>query len=396
MGKPIRESRGEIYVCKKEIEVLCRQFRKVYKRGTYLDNKKIKVVIFNEAKGISGIITPWNFPLIIPISKIVQSLLVGNTVVFKPSEVVPVTSIKLTEVIEDTGLPSGVVNTIIGDRSVGKILIRSPIDVISFTGSLEAGEYIIRTYGKNGKMKKLILELGGNDPFIVLDDANVELAAKTAVWGRFFNCGQVCAAPKRFIIHSKVWNDFLEYFLKYVKRIRIGNGLEENTQMGPLATRQQLLKIQTIVKDALRKNARILFGAKKLFKKGYFYAPTVLEDINLNMEVWRKETFGPVAPLVKFNKIEECITLANKSIYGLGASIWSENEEKALSLTQKLECGTVWINTVSMIRPELPWGGTKQSGIGRELGKRGFIEVGNTKVVMIFRGDKTWLDQYFQ
>jgi len=133
MGKPIRESRGEIYVCKKEIEVLCRQFRKVYKRGTYLDNKKIKVVIFNEAKGISGIITPWNFPLIIPISKIVQSLLVGNTVVFKPSEVVPVTSIKLTEVIEDTGLPSGVVNTIIGDRSVGKILIRSPIDVISFT-----------------------------------------------------------------------------------------------------------------------------------------------------------------------------------------------------------------------------------------------------------------------
>ncbi|MFQ6056069.1 MAG: aldehyde dehydrogenase family protein, partial [Methanosarcinales archaeon] len=252
---------------------------------------------------------------------------------------------------------------------------------ISFTGSVETGRKIAKLSGKN--LKKLVLELGGSDPFIVLEDADLNLACNGGVSSRFKNCGQACNAAKRFILVETIANEFIKKFVEITENLKVGDPLDENTQMGPLASKEQLTKIEGQVNDAIAKGAKVLTGGKKLAGKGYFFQPTVLTQVTREMKVLKEEVFGPVAPMVVVKNEREAIRKANDTEFGLGASIWSKDEEKAEKLAKEVDAGTVFINKVVSSNPKLPFGGVKQSGIGREMARYGLLEFTNIKPIVI-------------
>jgi succinate-semialdehyde dehydrogenase/glutarate-semialdehyde dehydrogenase len=322
--------------------------------------------------GVCGAIIPWNFPITLMGTKVGPALIAGNTVVVKPASTTPLTTIQCVELINQAGLPPGVLNIVTGPGSVvGEELLRNPkVRRIAFTGETKTGKHIMEVAGK--EIKRVTLELGGSDPMIVCDDANMKRALTGAAVGRFYNCGQACLAIKRLYLFEGIADEFIEKLIGKVERLKVGNGLNDDTRVGPLHTDIQRKEVEEQVEDAKKRGAKILIGGERPkgddFDKGYFYSPTLLTDVEESSRIVQEESFGPALPIFRVKDLDDAIEKANNSPYGLGASIWTNDLAKANSAAERLEAGNVWINSLHIGYDELPFGGIKESGIGREHG----------------------------
>lgn len=337
-----------------------------------------KSLLVREPVGVVALIKPWNYPFELPIWALGAALIAGNTVVLKPSELSSLTGLEIGRVFDDAGLPPGVLNIVTGPGSTGKYLIESnDIDMVSFTGSIKTGRYVAAECAK--RIRKISLELGGKDPAIVLEDADLELAANGLIWGAFGNAGQVCAGIKRAYIPEKTADQLIELLISKIKILKLG------VDIAPLVSRQQLQKVEEQVSDAIAKGAKVLFGAKRPdgFTKGFWYLPTVLTNVDNTMLVMSEETFGPVLPIVTYQSLSEAIELANNSKFGLGASIWTKDPEAGKAIASQLDAGMVWVNEVNLPFPQCPWVGVKESGIGLELSDDGILEYTRIKHISL-------------
>ena len=317
--------------------------------------------VFFQPFGVIGIIKPWNYPLEMPMWALGPALVAGNTVILKPSEYASFVGLEIGKMFEEVGLPEGVLNIITGDSETGKLLVRhSDIDMISFTGSLEAGKDIAVECAK--RLRKYNLELGGNDAAIIEKDADLELTANGIVWGSFCNSGQVCVRPKRVFVNESKYEEFLGLLKEKTERLR------KDVDFGPIVSKKQLFKIEEFINDAIRKGAKCIVGGKIISDtNGFYFPPTILVNINPNMKIMKEECFVPVLPLTVVKNTHEAIKLANESIYGLGASIWSKDLIRSEENAKSLQTGMVWINDVNVAFPEAPWPSIKQSGGGIDL-----------------------------
>lgn len=346
---------------------------------TYEDENSIHKIIY-EPFGTAAVITPWNFPFGMAIWGIVPNLLVGNTVVFKISEECPLMGKFIEEVFQNYNLPEGVFTEIYGAGDVGKKLSESGIDLIWFTGSSRTGKSLYRTAAD--KFIKVILEMGGSNPCIIFEDVDLKKASEIIYWGRFQNCGQVCNAIKRLIVHKSIVEPLSTKLKRILKSKQVGNPEDEKTDIGSLVARRQLDLLEEQVKDALEKGAEIITQlALPKNLKGAFYPPTILGNITKDMRVWKEEVFGPVLPIVTFKTEHEAIELANDTQYGLGSRVISKDKERAEQVARKIEAGTVEANEGNRWLSCNPFGGYKSSGMGREHGVLGFRELCQVKVV---------------
>jgi len=339
-----------------------------------------------EPRGVVVLIVPWNYPLLISSWKLAQSLAAGNTVILKPSSLTPLSVLELAKIIKDSGIPNGVVNIISGSGDeVGKALCSDQrVDMISFTGSNSVGKKIIEYSAEN--VKKLIMELGGKSASIVLADADLELAVNGSLCSIFLNQGQMCTAMSRIFVESSIYDEFISNFINKVKRIKIGPGIDFQTQIGPLISKEQRNKVISYIQKAKDQGAKMLWGGNipkdSDLEKGFFFEPTVLTDVAAEASIFQEEVFGPVVIINKFSSKEQAVELANNSDFGLAACIWTKDKSKAKELACKVNAGTVWINTYGMFFSKLPYGGFKQSGFGKELGREGFLEYTRLKNVI--------------
>jgi acyl-CoA reductase-like NAD-dependent aldehyde dehydrogenase len=319
-------------------------------------------------------------------------LAAGNTFVVKPASSTPVTDIKLASVLIKAGLPPGAVNIVTGPGGVvGEEILNSPkVAKIAFTGETATGKRIME--GSSKTIKRLTLELGGSDPMIVCDDADLALAVEGAAWGRFRNCGQSCTSVKRLFLFESIADQFIAEFTEKVKTIRVGNGLEKTTHMGPVHTKEQREKVESLVQDAEGRGAKaILKGGRPhggSLEKGNFYSPTILGEVDYDAKIAREECFGPALPIFVVKDLEEAIERANDTTYGLGSSVWTRDLERAHHAAERIEAGTTWINSPPIARAEVPFGGFKQSGFGRELGIEGLDHYYETKSIQVLEYGK--------
>jgi succinate-semialdehyde dehydrogenase/glutarate-semialdehyde dehydrogenase len=336
--------------------------------------------------GVVGIISPWNFPWATPLDEVVMALMAGNAAILKPSELTPLTGLKIKEVLTQAGLPEGVLEVVTGDGSTGAALIGAGVDKIMFTGSVATGKRVAEAAAKY--LIPVVLELGGKDPMVVLDDANVENAARAAVWGAFANCGQSCSSVERCYVHESVAELFNAEVVKETRRLHQGPGTEKNTDIGSMSSERQLRIVERHVNQAIDNGAVALTGGERLREvTGPFYPPTVLTNVNHNMDVMREETFGPVLPIMNFRTEEEAVRLANDSQFGLTASVWTNNIARGQRLAARIDAGTVMINEVFYTHgiAQTPWGGVKQSGLGRTHGLAGLLELVHTQHIHVNR-----------
>lgn len=342
-------------------------------------------IISFEPMGVVGIISPWNYPFAIPMMAIIMSVMVGNTVVLKPSEKCPLIGIKIEELFAEAGFPEGVVTVITGDRTTGQHLCQTSLAKLLFTGSAEGGSKVMAQAAKT--LTPVGLELGGKDAAIVLPDAPVEWTAKGLVWGAFTNCGQACASIERvYIVKSKNTEKLISYMMSLTEELKLGDGLAPGTDIGPVIDEGQLAKIEKQVNEARNMGANVVCGGKRRNDlAGHFYEPTILTNVDHSMDVMTQETFGPVLPVMVVDTEDEAIELANDSEYGLSASIWTKNLTNAEDIARDLEVGTVFINDglFSFTCPQLPWGGLKKSGFGRTHSYFGLLDLVNIKHITI-------------
>jgi aldehyde dehydrogenase (NAD+) len=333
--------------------------------------------------GIAGVISPWNFPIAIPARKLFYALVCGNTVVFKPSSETPICAVKLVELLEKTGLPKGVVNLVTGPgETVGMSLVRDKrVGVVSFTGHKDTGESIMREAG----LKRVNLELGGKNPIIVMDDADLKLAVAGALWGGYETTGQRCTAASRVIVHKKVKDAFERMLLEQVRRLRLGNGLDHKTDVGPLVSKAAQEKVHSYVEIGKAEGARLLTGGKVPSNmKGWFFEPTLFTDCTCNMRISREEIFGPVVSLLTATDLEDAIVIANFVEYGLSSSIYTNNIKNAFVAINKLQTGLTYVNSSTLGNEvSLPFGGVKHSGNTREDGPEGICEFTELKTAYI-------------
>ena len=335
--------------------------------------------------GVIGVIAPWNFPFQLSMVPTVSALVAGNTVVLKPSEVTPITGEIMHEIFRRIGLPRGVVEVIQGDGSTGAALCEADVDKIFFTGSVATGRKVMAAAAK--KPIPVELELGGKDAMIICADANLERAARAAIWGGLVNCGQMCVSVERILVEEAVHDRFVELLQREVDKVRVG-GPEEHADMGPLTFEHQIDTIERHVKGAVEAGARLLRGGRRVERPGQFYAPTLIADVTPDMEIYREETFGPVLPVTKVSGAEEAVRLANEHQYGLTGSVWTSDVDKGLELASRMECGQVMVNDLVAIvgNPALPFGGVKNSGFGRYHGDEGLLSFTHQKAIMVDRG----------
>jgi acyl-CoA reductase-like NAD-dependent aldehyde dehydrogenase len=381
MGKPIKESRLEIDKCAWAVEFYAYN-GELYLSGEALNSDAIKTMISYQPLGIIGSIMPWNFPYWQALRFAAPSMMAGNTIVLKPSSATMQCGIEIEKIIEKIDSSDHVFSTLIGDSNVAEKLIDSNIDGVTFTGSVEIGAKVAQR--ATSQLKKCVLELGGSDPFIVLEDADIEKATTGAVRGRFLNCGQSCIASKRFIISKKVANEFIEKFVRKTEDLKIGDPMSDDTDIGPLSTFKGVENIEEMVNDAVDKGAEILTGGERIRDTGAYYKPTILGNINKNMRIANEETFGPVAPITIFENEMDAIQIANDSNFGLGASIWTMNLNKAEKFSKLIESGIVTVNNMVSSDPRVPFGGIKNSGFGRELSRYGMLEFVNIKSIRYY------------
>jgi succinate-semialdehyde dehydrogenase/glutarate-semialdehyde dehydrogenase/succinyl-CoA reductase len=325
---------------------------------------------------------PWNFPYWQALRFAAPSLVVGNTIVLKPASATMQCGIEIERTFSKAGLPNGVFKTLVGDSSIAEALIDSDINAVTFTGSVPAGAKVAQR--ATSQLKKTVLELGGSDPFIVCEDADIEKASNGAIKGRFINCGQSCIASKRFIVVKKIANEFIEKFVQKTEKLKVGDPLSGDTDIGPLVNSNGLMTITSQVKDSVKEGAEVLTGGKQTRSKGYFYEPTILKNVTPTMRIAEEEVFGPVAPIIVAGDEVEAIKLANDSRYGLGASIWTQDLDKADKFSGMIESGVVSVNNIVASDPRVPFGGVKKSGFGRELSRYGMLEFVNIKSVRFY------------
>jgi succinate-semialdehyde dehydrogenase/glutarate-semialdehyde dehydrogenase len=338
--------------------------------------------ILREPHGVIGIISPWNYPFSIPATESLSALVTGNAVVLKPSELTSLSALQLASLLHQAGVPKDVFQVVIGDGSAGSALLNALIDKLVFTGSVATGKRIAQAAA--ARLLPVVLELGGKDPMLVLEDADVDVASSGAVWGAFANCGQACLSVERCYVHRSLYDAFLDACVEKSKRLRVGNGNDSGIDIGPLIHKQQLRNVEAHVEDARMRGARVLTGGSRLPELGpNFYAPTVLADVSHSMDIMREETFGPVLPVMPFDTDDEAIRLANDSEYGLAASIWTRDRARGEALAKRIQAGTVMVNDAVACFgiSEAPHGGVKASGIGRTHGRFGLEEMVRIKYV---------------
>jgi succinate-semialdehyde dehydrogenase/glutarate-semialdehyde dehydrogenase len=336
--------------------------------------------------GVVGIISPWNFPFATPLDEVTMALMAGNTVVLKPSELTPLTGLKIQEIMTRAGLPEGVLQVVTGDGSTGAALVAAGTNKIMFTGSVATGKRVAESAAKY--LIPVVLELGGKDPMVVLDDANIENAARGAVWGAFANCGQSCSSVERCYVHEDISEQFISAVVRETQRLHQGSGTEKSIDIGSMSSERQLRTVELHVNQALANGANALTGGERLRDvAGAFYPPTVLTNVNHEMDVMREETFGPVLPIMTFRTEDEAIRLANDSDFGLTASVWSNSVPRAQRIAARIDAGTVMINEVLYTHgiAQTPWGGVKQSGLGRTHGRAGLLELVNAQHIHVNR-----------
>jgi len=342
-------------------------------------------MLLREPVGVVGLIVPWNYPLLIACWKLSFALAAGNSVVLKPSSLTPLSALELSRIVSEIDLPGGVVNVVTGagDRVGAALAASKNVDMISFTGSSEVGKEIMKLASSN--TKKLIMELGGKSAAVVLDDCDIETVSSGLLCGIFLNQGQMCTAMSRLLIDEKIADRFLEVFVKKAKALKLGDSLNPETQMGPLINEQQRKKVISFVEQAKAQGARLLCGGgiPENLKEGFFFEPTVFADVKPEMDIFQREVFGPVLCVSGFSSLDEAVSLANDSSFGLAASVWTKDLTKAQELAEQINAGTVWINTYGMFYSQVPYGGFKQSGFGKELGKEGLWEYTNLKHINV-------------
>jgi len=334
--------------------------------------------------GVVGGIVPWNFPVMMAIQKIVPAMLSGCTIVLKPSPFTPLTTLRLAELIADK-VPAGVVNIITGEDDLGPMITQHPdIDKITFTGSTATGKKIME--GASADLKRITLELGGNDASIVLPDADPKKVAEQLFWASFANAGQVCIAAKRVYIHEDIYDELSAAIVEYAKNVKVGDGAQQGTGVGPIQNRKQYERVLELIEDAREKGYKFLLGGEKdPSGTGYYVPITILDNPPEDARIVAEEQFGPVMPLMKFKDEDEVIARANNSEYGLAGAVWTANPDKGVEIAEQLETGTVWVNEFMHLSPFAPFGGHKQSGFGAEYGKEGLKEFTYPQAITVKR-----------
>ncbi|PCK86766.1 succinate-semialdehyde dehydrogenase (NADP(+)) [Rhizobium sophoriradicis] len=372
MGKPFSEARGEILYAASYVEWYAEEAKRIYGETIPAPSNDKRMIVIKQPVGVVGTITPWNFPAAMIARKIAPALAVGCTVVSKPAEQTPLTAIALAVLAERAGIPAGVFNLIVGEDgpAIGRELCgNEKVRKISFTGSTEVGRILMRQCAD--QIKKVSLELGGNAPFIVFDDADLDAAVEGAIASKYRNAGQTCVCANRLYIQSGVYDAFAAKLAARVAAMSVGDGFQAGVEIGPLIDEQGLAKVEDHVGDALAKGAKVLTGGKRIDGAGSFFAPTVLTGVARGMKVAREETFGPVAPLFRFETAEDVIAEANDTEFGLAAYFYAGDLKKVWRVAEALEYGMVGINTGLMSSEMAPFGGIKQSGLGREGSRHG-------------------------
>jgi succinate-semialdehyde dehydrogenase/glutarate-semialdehyde dehydrogenase len=384
-GKPLPEAKAEILHTADTFEWFAEEGKRAYGQVIPSWNAAKRHYAIKHPVGVVGTITPWNFPAALPSRKIAPALAVGCTVVSRPADQTPLTLVAMFECLEEAGIPPGVANLVIGQAVpiADAFFARPEVRKISFTGSTAVGKELIRRSADG--VKRLSLELGGHAPLIVFPDADVAQVAQAAVIGKFRNNGQVCIAPSRFYIHEQISQEFTEAAVELSKKLKLGNGLEEGVQVGPMFEQSALEKTSRLIEDAKAHGAKVLTGGGRSsrFDKGYFFEPTVLREVDGRMKLMTEEPFAPVMPLLDFSKLDEVIAAANNTPYGLAAYVFTNDLTVATRMAEGLEAGIIGINDPVPATPQCPFGGMKESGLGRELGHEGLEAYLETKYVSV-------------
>jgi len=375
-GKPLAQAVGEV---KGAAQILRLYADEPIPRDVLREDEKARVTLVRKPLGPVAAITPWNYPVATLVMKLGPALLTGNTVVAKPSPFTPLSSLALGAALR-AAVPKGVVNVLGGSDEVGAWMTAHPaVRKISFTGSVPTGKKIMRAAADD--LKRVTLELGGNDPAIVLSDVDPARVAPKLFWGAFTNSGQVCVAIKRLYVHEDVYRPVLDALAQLAKQVKVGDGLQPDTQLGPINNRPQFNRVQELVEDARRAGGTVVAGGAPLPTPGYFYPPTIVTDVGEGVRLVDEEQFGTALPVIPYRDLDDALAQANRTHYGLGGSVWTTDVARGEEIAQRLECGTAWVNQHMSMSAKVPFGGVKWSGLGRENGRWGIEEFCELQVV---------------
>lgn len=358
----------------------------------YEADEELQTMIIKEPLGVAGLIVPWNFPLLMSVWKIAPALAAGNSIILKPAEITPMTAVKLFDLFHQIDLPKGVAHLLMGQGTVvGQTLSESnDVDIISFTGSTKVGRNIMQAAA--GNLKKVSLELGGKSPNIIFADADLNTAVDHALFGIFMGSGQVCSSGSRILVEEEIYEEFIEEYVERAKRIKVGPGNDNTSEMGAIVSKKHLESILKYIRVGIEEGARLACGGERIerdgLENGFFIEPTIFVDVTSDMRIVQEEIFGPVVVIQKFKDEAQAIELANDTEYGLAGAVFSENQHKAMRVIKRVRAGITWINTYHLTTVKAPWGGYKRSGIGRSLGTYGLDEYQETKQINISTNPK--------